>query len=115
MIEKVYCWTLVRVLESLRQKAGTYRFVLRAWDNHAHLHKDHQVKPVLELNAEWKIPKLLLSWAPMRQGQGDNPGNGKPNTAIGKRTFPDLPVLPDFGSGQKVGDKGSVGTCTNGS
>jgi len=72
---------------------------------------------VLELNAEWKIPKLLLSWTPMRQGQifGDNPGNGKPNTAVGKRTFPDLPVLPDFGSGQKVGDKGSVGVCTNGS
>jgi hypothetical protein len=33
----------------------------------------------------------------MRQGQkfGDNPGNGKPNTAIGKRIFPDLPVPPD--------------------
>jgi hypothetical protein len=112
MIEKVYCWTLVWVLESLRQKAGTYRFVLRAWDNHAHLHKDHQVKPALELNAEWKVPKL--PWTPMRQGQGDNPGNGKPNTAIGKRTFPNLPVPPDFGIGQKVGDKGSVGTCPNG-
>ena len=33
------------------QKAGTYRFVLRVWDNHAHLHKDHQVKPALEMNA----------------------------------------------------------------
>ena len=33
----------------------------------------------------------------MRQGQefGDNPGNGKPKTAIGKRIFPDLPVPPD--------------------
>jgi len=61
MIEKVYCWTLVRVLESLRQKAGTYRFVLRAWDNHAHLHKDHQVKLALEMNTEWKAPKLLLA------------------------------------------------------
>jgi hypothetical protein len=88
---------LVPISESLRQKAGTYRFVLRAWDNHAHLHKDHQVKPALEMNAEWKTPKLLLSWVPMRQGQkfGDNPGNGKPNTAIGKRIFPDLPVPPD--------------------
>jgi len=79
------------------QKAGEYRFVIQAYDNHAHLHKDHQVKPALELNAEWKTPKLLLAWAPMRQGQkfGDNPGNGKPNTAIGKRIFPDLPVPPD--------------------
>jgi len=25
--------------------------VIRAWDNHAHLHKDHQVKPALEMNA----------------------------------------------------------------
>jgi hypothetical protein len=24
---------------------------LQAWDNYAHLHKDHQVKPALELNA----------------------------------------------------------------
>ncbi len=33
----------------------------------------------------------------MIQGQefGDNPGNGKPNTAIGNRIFPDLPVPPD--------------------
>jgi hypothetical protein len=35
------------------QKAGTYRFVLRVWDNHAHLHKDHQVKPALEINSDW--------------------------------------------------------------
>jgi len=69
------------------------------------------------MNTEWKAPKLLLAWAPMRQGQKfeDNPGNGKPNTATGKCIFPDLPVPPDFGSGQKVGDKGSVGACTNGS
>jgi hypothetical protein len=111
--EGMYHGVLVRVPVSFVQKAGSYHFVIRAWDNHAHLHKDHQVKPALEMNAEWKAPKL--PWAPMRQGQGDNPGNGKPNTAIGKRTFPDLPVLPDFSSGQKVGDKGSVGTCTNGS
>jgi hypothetical protein len=47
----------------------------------------------------------------MRQGQifGDNPGNGKPNTAVGKCIFSNLPVLPDFGSGQKVGDKGASG------
>ena len=25
--------------------------MIRAWDNHAHLHKDHQVKPALEMNA----------------------------------------------------------------
>jgi hypothetical protein len=33
------------------QKAREYRFVIQVWDNHAHLHKDHQVKPALELNA----------------------------------------------------------------
>jgi len=27
--------------------------VVRGWDNHAHLHKDHKVKPALEMNAEW--------------------------------------------------------------
>lgn len=88
---------LVRVPVSFMQKAGTYRFVLRVWDNHAHLHKDHQVKPALEMNADWETPKLLLSWVPMRQGQefGSNPGNGKPATAIGKRLFADLPVPPD--------------------
>ena len=32
-------------------KARRYHFVIRAWDNHAHLHKDHQVKPALEMNA----------------------------------------------------------------
>jgi hypothetical protein len=116
-LEGVYHEVLVRVPASFMQKAGSYHFVIQVWDNYAHLHKDHQVKPALELNAEWKTPKLLLAWAPMRQGQkfGDNPGNGKPNTAIGKRISPDLPVLPDFSSGQKVGDKGSVGACTNGS
>jgi len=33
----------------------------------------------------------------MRRGQefGDNHGNGKPKTAVGKRVFPDLPVPPD--------------------
>jgi hypothetical protein len=35
------------------QKAGEYRFVIQAYDNHAHLHKDHQVKPALEINSEW--------------------------------------------------------------
>jgi hypothetical protein len=94
-LEGVYHGVLVRLPVSFMQKAGEYRFVIQAYDNHAHLHKDHQVKPALELNAEWKVPKL--PWAPMRQGQkfGDNPGNGKPNTAIGKRIFPDLPVPPD--------------------
>ena len=44
---------LVRVPVSLMEKVGTYYFVLRVWDNHAHLHKDHQVKPALEINSEW--------------------------------------------------------------
>ncbi len=44
-----------------------------------------------------KYLKLFLNWAPMRQGQnfGINPGNGKPQSAIGKRLFPDLPVPPN--------------------
>ncbi|MFA0743187.1 MAG: hypothetical protein DFNUSKGM_003321, partial [Candidatus Fervidibacter sacchari] len=41
---------LVRVPVSLIRKLGEYRFVLQVWDNHAHLHKDHQVRPALELN-----------------------------------------------------------------
>ncbi|MCS7193227.1 MAG: hypothetical protein NZ937_09645 [Armatimonadetes bacterium] len=36
---------------NLVEKAGTYGFILRVWDNNAHLHKDHQVKPALEMNA----------------------------------------------------------------
>jgi hypothetical protein len=52
-LEGVRHGVLVRVPVSLMQKAGTYRFVLRVWDNHAHLHKDHQVKPTLEINSEW--------------------------------------------------------------
>ena len=43
---------LVLVPVSLMQKTGTYYFVLRVWDNHANLHKDHQVKPALEMNAK---------------------------------------------------------------
>ncbi|MCR6624621.1 MAG: phosphodiester glycosidase family protein, partial [archaeon YNP-LCB-024-027] len=42
---------LVRVPASFMQKAGEYRFVIQAYDNHAHLHKDHQVKPALEMNS----------------------------------------------------------------
>ncbi|MFA0783266.1 MAG: hypothetical protein YYHSYBAR_001657 [Candidatus Fervidibacter sacchari] len=49
----VYHRVLVRVLVSFVQKSGSYHFVIRAWDNHAHLHKDHQVKPALEINSEW--------------------------------------------------------------
>ena len=96
-LEGVRHGVLVPVPVSLMQKAGTYYFVLRVWDNHANLHKDHQVKPALEMSAKWKTPTLLLSWAPMRQGQqfGINPGNGKPQSALGKRLFPDLPVPPD--------------------
>ena len=76
-LEGVKHGVLVKVPISLIEKAGTYHFVLRIWDNHAHL--------------------LLLSWAPMRERQefGDNHGNGKPKTAIGKRIFTDLPVPPD--------------------
>ena len=31
--------------------------MVRGWDNHAHLHKDHKVKPALEVNSDifvWK-------------------------------------------------------------
>ena len=45
---------LVPVPVNLMQKAGTYYFVLRFKDDHANLHKDHQVKPALEMNAEWR-------------------------------------------------------------
>lgn len=37
----------------IAMKARRYHFVIRVWDNHAHLHKDHQVKPALEMNATW--------------------------------------------------------------
>jgi len=50
-LEGVRHGVLARVPVSLMQKEGTYYFVLRVWDNHAHLHKDHQVKPALEMNA----------------------------------------------------------------
>ncbi|MCS7192004.1 MAG: hypothetical protein NZ937_03350 [Armatimonadetes bacterium] len=88
---------LVPVPVNLMEKAGTYHFVLRVWNNHAHLHKDHQVKPALEMNAEWKTPKLLITWVPMKKGQnfGRNPGNGKTGTDIGVRLFTDLPVPPN--------------------
>jgi len=96
-LEGVRHGVLVPVPVSLMEKAGTYYFVLRVWDNHAHLHKDHQVKPALEMNAEWKTPKLLIAWAPMKEGQNfeRNPGNGTTGTAIGFRIFPDLPVPPN--------------------
>lgn len=51
---------LVRVPVSLMEKAGTYYFVLQVWDNHAHLHKDHQVKPALKMNALWKGDRVAL-------------------------------------------------------
>ena len=52
-LEGVYHGVLVRVPASFMQKAGSYHFVIQVWDNHAHLHKDHQVKPALEINSEW--------------------------------------------------------------
>ena len=50
-LERMYHGVLVRVPALFLQKSGSYHFVIRAWDNHAHLHKDHQVKPALEMNA----------------------------------------------------------------
>ena len=47
-LEGLYHGVIVRVPVSFVQKSGSYHFVIRAWDNHAHLHKDHQVKPALE-------------------------------------------------------------------
>ncbi|MDW8030194.1 MAG: hypothetical protein RMK94_17585, partial [Armatimonadota bacterium] len=38
------------------KKGGEHKFFIFAWDNHAHLHKDHQVKPALELNANHDNP-----------------------------------------------------------
>ncbi len=52
----VYHRVLVRVLVSFVQKVGSYHFVIRVWDNHAHLHKDHKVKPALEVNANLLKP-----------------------------------------------------------
>jgi hypothetical protein len=40
-----------------------FYFVLRVWDNHAHFHKDHQVKPALEMNANSSMPNIVsISW-----------------------------------------------------
>ncbi len=77
--------------------------LLWVWDNHAHLHKDHQTKPALEMEAKWEKPILLLTWKPVNayiQGFGANPGIDYPNTSIqgtgiGKRIFPDCAVPPD--------------------
>jgi hypothetical protein len=61
------------------QKAGSYHFVIRAWDNHAHLHKDRQVKPALEMNAiESSSPINLvvsdLFKSPVPEPEEENPG-----------------------------------------
>jgi hypothetical protein len=56
-LEGLYHGVIVRVPVSFVQKSGSYHFVIRAWDNHAHLHKDHKVKPALEVNSDifvWK-------------------------------------------------------------
>ncbi len=53
---------LVPVPVSLMQKAGTYYFVLRVWDNHAHLHKDHQTKPALEMNIVGGVLEVVLTF-----------------------------------------------------
>jgi hypothetical protein len=101
MGELVYHRVLVRVPVSFVQKAGSYHFVIQVWDNHAHLHKDHQVKPALELNIKFLMPNIVsLVWEatdPQNQkwssdGGVDlelNEGNGDPNTAIGRKLFPD--------------------------
>jgi hypothetical protein len=91
-LEGMYHGVLVRVPVSFVQKAGSYHFVIRAWDNHAHLHKDHQVKPALEINDDWKTPKLLLNWAPMRPGQEFRYQTRDPNSGVmTDQVFPDLP------------------------
>ena len=100
-LDGVYHGVLVRVPASFMQKAGSYHFVIQVWDNHAHLHKDHQVKPALELNIKFLMPNIVsLVWEatdPQNQkwssdGGVDlelNEGNGDPNTAIGRKLFPD--------------------------
>jgi hypothetical protein len=60
-LEGVYHGVLVRLPASFMQKAGEYRFVIQAYDNHAHLHKDHQVKPALERNQQYTRP-LPIVW-----------------------------------------------------
>jgi len=70
---------LVRVPVSLMQKEGTYYFVLRVWDNHAHLHKDHQVKPALEMNARESssVINLIASdlfKSGLTESEEENPG-----------------------------------------
>gem|GEM_PF-2219416 len=73
-LEGVRHGVLVPVPVSLMQKAGTYYFVLRVWDNHAHLHKDHQVKPALEMNVNGGVLDVVLTFddgphaAPLGQG-----------------------------------------------
>ncbi|GBC99531.1 hypothetical protein HRbin17_02056 [bacterium HR17] len=64
---------------SLMQKAGTYYFVLRVWDNHANLHKDHQVKPALEMNATESSAVINLVAtdlfkSPVPETEEENPG-----------------------------------------
>ena len=34
--------------KSYRHRREDYQFAIHVWDNHANLHKDHQVKPALE-------------------------------------------------------------------
>jgi len=66
---------LVRVPVSLMQKEGTYYFVLRVWDNHAHLHKDHQVKPALEMNQIWSFKleevRIVVAKEPYQDGHSN--------------------------------------------
>ncbi|MCS7193263.1 MAG: hypothetical protein NZ937_09835, partial [Armatimonadetes bacterium] len=46
---------IVKIPVKKMKKVGKYYFVVSFLDNHADTYKDHQVKPALELNAEWWI------------------------------------------------------------
>ncbi|MCS7278399.1 MAG: hypothetical protein NZ531_06110 [Aquificaceae bacterium] len=59
---------------NLVEKAGTYRFVLRVWDNHANLHKDHKVKPDLELNVSKNVEEIDLKIKDLDDSKEENPG-----------------------------------------
>ena len=51
---------IIPVPVSLMEKEGTYRFVLHFYDDYADSYKNHQVKAVLEVNAEARVKGYLL-------------------------------------------------------
>jgi len=42
-------------IRTMQKTEGKYRFIIPTLNNHPHLHKDHQVKPALEMNQTWSF------------------------------------------------------------